>query len=193
MICYHILSPAAYFIPHGEQEHKTIAYIVQSLFPFLGKQDLSVGQTAFEHLIWPNQISSCHVAVTQTSGAEKIRQFPTLGAHPGEPIAVLAIATHISAQRCVMFGMKIVPQLKKGKSWWVCKDLKWTTQILLANCVWFPENSGIHRDKIGFLVPGSNSRQAKHNLPFCRSRNLLPGSVNDGYVTTDISMACSIY
>lgn len=198
MICYHILPPATYPIPCGEQGHETIACIVQSLFPFYGKQDLSVGQTAFEHLIWLNQTSLHHVAMTQPSGAEKREQSPTSGTHPEEWIAILATPAHVSAQRCVTLGMKIVPRWERGRelthcSWWVCKDLKWAKQTLLAKRMWFLGNSGTHCSKTRLLVPGSDSRQVKHTLPLCRERNLVPDNMNGGFITTIISMACSRY
>lgn len=48
--------------------------IVQPLFPFHGKQNVSISQTAFEYLTWLNQTSLHHVAVIQPSDAEKREQ-----------------------------------------------------------------------------------------------------------------------
>lgn len=92
MICCHALSLAINPEPHREQGRKTI---VQSLFPFPGKQDFSISQTAFEHLTCPNQTSLHHVAVTQPSGAEKSH---ILGIHSEEQIVILVTPAQVSLQ-----------------------------------------------------------------------------------------------
>lgn len=77
--------------------------------------------------------------------------------------------------------------------WWFCKDINWTKQFLLANQMGFLGNSGTHHDETRLLVPGSNSRQIKHSLTFCRGRNLATGSVNGGYIAAIISVSSSRY
>lgn len=104
-----VLSPAVYPLLRQEKGHKTVACIAQSLFPFHRKQDLSISQTAFEHLIQANQTSLHHMAVALLLGADRREQSPTLGIHPEEQIARLTRLAHVFMQRCMMLGMKMVP------------------------------------------------------------------------------------
>lgn len=95
-------------------------------------------------------------------------------------------------------GMKMCFCEERGREvthchWWFCKDIDWTKQFLLANQMGFLGNSGTHHDETRLLVPGSNSRQIKHSLTFCRGRNLATGSVNGGYIAAIISVSSSRY
>lgn len=155
MICCHALSLAINPEPHREQGRKTI---VQSLFPFHGKQDFSISQTAFEHLTCPNQTSLHHVAVTQPSGAEKSH---ILGIHSEEQIAGYTSSGLFAELNDS--GMKMCLSEKRWREithcpWWLSEDIKWTKQFLLANQMWFPGNSGTHCGETRLLVPGSKSR-----------------------------------
>lgn len=99
--------------------------IAQTLFLFHGKQGLSISQKAFGHLLWPNQASVCHVAVTspQVQTKKKVHSPISQGCmQEGELQPWLHHLT--SLQKCTVLGVIIVLWWKKGNgadSWGAMK------------------------------------------------------------------------
>jgi len=100
-----------------------VTCIAQSLFLFHGKQDLSISQIAFGHLVWPNQASVCHMAVINPQVQTKEHNPISWGCmqegklqpwlHPLTPL-----------QKCTVLGVIIVSWWKNGNgagSWGTVK------------------------------------------------------------------------